>query len=289
MLRTILVTIVLLIFVASCQMQRPGQIAFSRLSGDYWQIWTIGSNGRGAGQVTTTPSDKRYPTWSEDGEKLFYRDNNNKAFLIDLTTGRENQILTPMGLIGSLVSSPVDEQLLVVRFRSEIMDSSDLWLTDINGENRRILTRGAGLQYNPAWSPDGKKIAYISGHGYQTHELYIMGSDGQNKLRLTNNKALELLPAFSPDGQTLAYVSDITGNYEIWLMNVNGSDNRQLTDSPGIDTRPCWSPDGERILFVSNRIGSLQLWMMNNDGSNVRQLTKGPASTEPAWQSGFNE
>lgn len=289
MLRTILVTIILLITVTGCQMQRSGQIAFSRLSGDYWQIWTIGSNGSSARQLTTTPLDKRYPTWSRDGDKLFYRDNNNNAFFIDLATDRQKQILMPMGLIGSLASSPVDEQLLVVRFRSEIMDSSDLWLTDIESKHRKILTRQAGLQYDPSWSPDGKKIAYISGRGYQTHELYIMGSDGQNRLRLTDNKALELLPAFSPDGQTLAYVSDITGNYEIWLMNVNGSDDRQLTDSPGIDTRPCWSSDGERILFVSDRSGSLQLWMMDNDGSNVRQLTKGPASTEPAWRIGFDK
>ncbi|MHC4124341.1 MAG: TolB family protein [Planctomycetota bacterium] len=289
MLRAILVAIVLLIVVTGCQMQRPAQIAFSRLSGDYWQIWTIGANGRGARQLTTTPSDKRYPIWGRDGSKLFYRDNNNNAFFVDLITGQENRVLESMGLIGSLISSPIDEQLLVVRFRSEIMDSSDLWLTEIDGENRRILTRQTGLQYDPAWSPDGGKIAYISGHGYQTHELYVMDPDGKNKCRLTNNKALELLPAFSPDGKTIAYVSDITGNYEIWLMNVDGNDNRQLTDSPGIDTRPCWSSDGEKILFVSNRNGSLQLWKMNNDGSNVRQLTKGPASTEPAWRIGFDK
>jgi len=264
--------------------QSPGTIAFSRRTGDHWQIWTINPDGRGGRQITTSPSDKRYPAWTRDGKRLLYRDNNNRAFAFDLTTGREYRILATLGMIGSLAQSPVGDKLLVVRFDATLKDHSNLWLTSIQGRDQRMLTRDAGLQYDPAWSRNGKRIAYISGQGYQRHELYLMNADGTNKQRLTVNAALELLPAFSPDGSKIAYVSDVTGDFNVWVINADGSNPRQLTGDPGIDTRPCWSPRGRAILFVSDRSGSLQLWTMNVDGGDLRQLTHGSPSMEPAWK-----
>jgi TolB protein len=289
MLKRILITVFVLSFVGGCQTKQSiGPVTFSRLTGDYWQIWTMNPDGHNAKQLTTSPSDKRYPAWSrEDGKRLFFRDNNNRAFVIDMATREGKRILLQMGFIGNLAEAPNGNKLVVARFKSELMDSSDLWLTDMEGQNRRILTRDIGLTYDPAWSPNGKKIAYISGHGYQTHELCIINSDGTNKQKLTTNQSLELLPAFSPDGKSIAYVSDLTGNYEVWLMDADGSNVRQLTKSEGIDTRPCWSPDGTEILFVSSRGGNMQLWIMNSDGSNPRQLTSGAPCTDPAWRTGM--
>lgn len=266
-------------------MQRPIRtIAFSRLTGDYWQIWTMELDGKSTKQITNSPSDKRYPCWAENGQKIFFRTNNNKVFSFNLENGQERPILEAYGLVGSVVESPDGGTLLFVRFRNDLKDSSDLWISTLEGKGQKILTRDVGLQYDPAWSGDGKKIAYVSGHGFQTHELYIVDSNVGNKQRLTDNKALELLPAFSPDDKTLAYVSDITGDYEIWLMDVDGSNPRRLTNSDGIDTRPCWSPDGNRIMFVSNRGGNQQIWIMNKDGSDAQQLTTGPPSIDPAWK-----
>lgn len=275
-----------LVICGGCQRQESRcAVAFSRLTGDYWQVWSMRADGSAPKQLTTSQSDKRYPAWSGDGMELLFRDNDGHAHIIDVSTFKEQRILESFGQIGSVSASPDGGKLLFVRFRTEVMDSSDLWLTSLNGGDQKILTRQVGLQYAPSWSPDGDKIAYISGHGFETHELFLMESDGKNRKRLTRNKALELLPAFSPDGGEIAYVSDITGNYEIWVMNADGSNPTLLTDSAGIDTRPCWSPDGKRIMFASNRGGNLQLWVMNSDGSNPKQLTRGAASMDPAWRS----
>ena len=294
-----LILLLVLVIISGCQIQQPvdnavlskthaspfdNTIAFSRLTGDYWQVWTMQPDGSNLKQVTKSLSDKRYPVWKRDGRELFCRTNNNKAFSVNPDSGSEHQIIPSMALVGGIASSPIDDKLLLVRFRTQLRDSASLWLTTLDEKNSRILTRDTGLQYDPAWSYDGEKIAYILGHGYQTHELYIMDCTGKNKRKLTNNKALEVLPAFSPDGKTIAYASDITGDFEIWLMNVYGSNCRQLTNSKGLDTRPYWSPDGNKIMFVSNRSGKLQIWIMNNDGSNPEQLTTGAASIDPAWR-----
>lgn len=259
-------------------------VAFSRLTGDYWQIWIMRPDGTSARQITMSLADKRYPVWSKDGQKLFFRTNNNQAFSVDIATGQENRILNSLGWICGLALSPDGDEMLLVRLQIGLKDRGDLWVTTIDGSKSRILFRERGLQYDPAWSPDGKEIVYTSGFGGQTFELYCIDTSSKNKRRLTENKALELLPVFSPDGSTIAYVSDITGDYEIWLMEVDGNNNKQLTDYEGIDTRPVWSPDGGRVMFVSNRSGELHIWIMNSDGSSPQQLTTGTPSMDPCWK-----
>ena len=282
---TFLIALPIFAAVSGCQVQPSANtVAFSHLTRGYWQIWTMEPDGSKAKQVTTSLSDKRYPVWARKGQQLFFRTNNNRVFSFNLDTGEEKVAVGQLGLNGGVVPSPDGGKLLLSRYSAQRRDSSDLWITTLDGKNRRILTRDAGLQYDPAWSPDGRQIAYISGQGYRAHELYIMDSNGKNKRRLTKNEALELLPAFSPDGKTIAYASDVTGSYEIWLMDTGGGNPKQLTDSRGIDTNPCWSPDGQRIMFVSNRSGELQIWIMSKDGGNPKKLTAGPPSMDPAWR-----
>jgi len=271
--------------LAGCQAPNSGnQIAFSRLTDEYWQIWTMQPNGKGLQQHTCSTSDKRYPYWNRDNNKLYYRTNNNEAFILDLISSEENRIFSDLGMIGSIAVSPDGTQLLLVRFRTELRDSTDLWIVSINGKIRKRLTMDAGMQYDPCWSPDGNRIVYVSGTGYQANELYIMDTDGKNKKKLTDDKALELLPSFSPDGNKIAYTSDLSGNYDIWIMNADGTNPKQITHHPGSDTRPIWSQDGSQLVFVSDRGGRQQLWMMNINGNNARQLTFKSPSIDPVWK-----
>jgi TolB protein len=259
------------------------KILFSSLTNGFWQIFVMDTTGQNITQLTNSPVDKRYPTYLKNQNKILYRTNNNELFSINTNGENETQMLSDFGEINAIDYCDRLKKFVIVRFRQDVKDVSDLWLCDLDGRNKEILTNNPGLQYNPMFSPDAKQIIYVSGYGFGTHEIFVIDIAKKTNQQLTTNKALDFLPIFSPKGKQIAYVSDITGNYEIWVMDNNGKNQKQLTNSEGIDTRPYWSANGKHIIFTSNRTGSLQLWKMNADGSNQTQMTFQGESNDSCW------
>ncbi len=149
-----------------------------------------------------------------------------------------------------------------------------------DGSGGRVLTSTAG-DWNPAWSPDGTKLAFDRrGDPQVTGDIYVMGADGSGLKPLTSGAFNDLEPVWSPDGSRIAFQRDGA----IYVMNaVDGSGLRPLTGS-GCDFYPTWSPDGFRIAFASCRAGTRAIYVMNADGSGVRQLTNDPEGDYfPRW------
>jgi Tol biopolymer transport system component len=158
-------------------------------------------------------------------------------------------------------------------------------LTINDDGNWNIALLSGREAFEPAWSPDGTKIAFQSWE-HDPSEIYVMDVDGGNLTRLTDNSAYDDYPAWSPDGTKIAFISDRDGNEEIYVMNANGSNQRRLTNHPFSDTFPAWSPDGTEILFQSGRSGSFRgIYIMNANGTNVRMLQQSTtyASNCPFW------
>ena len=105
---------------------------------------------------------------------------------------------------------------------------------------------------SPAWSPDGRRIAFYSERDGNA-EIYVMHADGTGVTRLTNSSADEGYPAWSPDGRTISFDSDRTGNFDVFAMNADGSNVRPITKHPARDVSATWSPDGSKIVFMSDR------------------------------------
>ena len=97
-----------------------------------------------------------------------------------------------------------------------------------DGSGTRRLTHNAGYNAEPAWSPDGRKIAFQSTRD-GNREIYVMNADGSEKRNLTRNPAKDGRPSWSPDGRRIAFVSDRDGRLEAHVMNADGSGQRSLT------------------------------------------------------------
>jgi len=271
--------------LAEDELKKVDVIAFSRYTGSNWQIWVKNLDTKEERRLTFSPTDKRNPQWAAGSKKVFYRTANSEIFMFDIEKKIEKRILHRFGTIMDQTLSKDGKRITFARLRPDLMDDSDIWVSDLSGKSARCLTNEVGLQYCPAFSPDANQIAFVSSNKEGGQTVHIMDSDGKNRRGLTRGKFFDVLPSFSPDAKYILFSSNRGGNYDIWQVEVANGRLKQLTKSPGIDTSPVFSTDGKKIAFVSSRSGTMQIWSMNKDGKNVSMITqdnKAP-SQDPTW------
>jgi Tol biopolymer transport system component len=110
---------------------------------------------------------------------------------------------------------------------------------DADGSNPTNLSNNTATEFDPAWSPDGTRIAFDSDRDGNS-EIYVMDADGANQTRLTINTSNEHKPTWSPDGTRIAFNSDRDGNYEIYVMDANGSNQTNLSNNTATEYWNDW-------------------------------------------------
>lgn len=183
------------------------------------------------------------------------------------------------------VSDEVFEKLTAIKgaFRTRIAyvvqknnSSYEVRVADYDGYNQFIVNRSNQPIMSPAWSADGKKLAYVS---FENRKSQLVIQDlGSSARRVAaafdgHNGA----PAFSPDGSRLAFSSNKDGVLNIYVINLGSGQISQLTSGAGNNTEPSWTPDG-RILFTSDRSGSPQVYVMSASGGGASLIGSGGRS-----------
>jgi len=147
-----------------------------------------------------------------------------------------------------------------------------LLIADADGYNPRIIASSREPVMSPSWSPDGKKIAYVSFENKRS-AIYIQTLANGKRTKIAAYKGINGAPAFSPDGRRLALTLSKDGSPDIYILNLHDRRLTKLTKSYAIDTEPAWSPDGERIIFTSDRGGKPQLYSISSLGGRAKRLT----------------
>jgi Tol biopolymer transport system component len=217
-----------------------GQIVFASSRSVVPQLYLIRADGTDLTQLTNMDNGACQPSWSPDGMRLVF---------ISPCLGRGE-------------------------FFENIYNESSLYVINADGTGLKQLTAAPGSDFEPAWSPDGKQIAFTSVRG-GFRQIYSLDVESLAITLLTNTTdAIESSqPYWSPDGTKIVYMAKRVGAYQIWSMDANGQEAVQLARSGQDlwDYLPAWSPDGRTIFFSQRRLGAFRPWLMRIDYGDPAQ------------------
>ncbi len=161
-----------------------------------------------------------------------------------------------------------------------------LAIMDQDQENHRFLTTGKNLVATPSFSPDTRKITYVSYAKNNHPRVFIFDIETGTKEIVGEFPSMTFGPVFSPDANKIlmSYADPEVGNSEIYMLDLKTRISKRLTNNSSIDVSPSLSPDQRQIVFNSDRSGRRHLYVMNSDGSGIKRISKNNGSYyDPVW------
>ncbi len=178
-----------------------------------------------------------------------------------------------------------------IAYASDVTGLPQIWLMNSDGTAQRQITDMPEGACQPAWSPDGGRLAFISPCAgnqeiYPGAGIFIINVDGSDLVSLPSVPGGDFDPDWSPDGEKITFTSLRDFNRaQVYEFNLEEGTTRSVSANTVRDSQPAWSPDGEKIAFVTTRRGPYQIWIMEKDGSGAILLSRSGSlkDTHPVW------
>jgi len=178
-----------------------------------------------------------------------------------------------------------------IAFASDRSGTTQIWVMNVDGSDPRQITDILEGACQPAWSPDGMRLVFISPcvrnqESYPGAGLFVINADSTELMPLPTVPGGDYDPAWSPDGNFIVFTSlRNSGRPRLYELKLEDGIVERLSEQYSRDMQPAWSPDGSKIAFVTNYKGVQQIWTMDPDGSNQTQFSASgfKMNSNPAW------
>lgn len=257
-----------------------GRIAFINGTTDRKELYVMDLGGA-ARQVTRLGTITLTPSWSLDSQEIFfcsYRGGFPALYAVNPGSGSVRQLATHGTLNVTPAAGPGG--MLAATLNKD--NDQEIYLLDRQGNIKHRLTQSPGIDISPAFSPDGRQVAFASSRAGNP-QIFITSVDGGQARRLTYSGSYNVTPAWSPKGDSIAYAGRTGSGFQIFVISPQGGGPRQLTQE-GSNESPSWSPDGSYIACSSTRGGKSAIYVVNVKTGAATRVTNLPGNqTQPAW------
>lgn len=249
----------------------PANAAINQIQASDWQAAGIPYVVTGQIKQTATGFEVHYQLYNVQKQQYIL----NELLNVPASRIRQAGHMVSDAIYQALTGIPGDFSgriAYVLRNPATPAERYTLQIADTDGEQPKTVLSSRDPILSPAWTPDAKKIAYVS---FETKRpaIYLQDLSTGTREVLTSFKGLNGAPSFSPDGQSMLFTASMNGNPEIYQMDLSTRQVKRMTNDSAIDTEARYTPDGKSFIFTSDRGGSAQIYRYTFADGSVKRLT----------------